>query len=98
MRALSAKGLARADIFYTHTPADALASQTTAGTTVHAGRITPQWVKANTPADALYYVCGPEVFMQEMITGLHAAGVPESRLRREVFGPATTLEDTLNAA
>ncbi|GAN69254.1 NO-inducible flavohemoprotein [Acetobacter orleanensis] len=98
VRSLSAKNVANADIFYTHTPADALASQTTSGTTAHAGRITPQWVKNNSPADAFYYICGPEAFMQDMIAGLHAAGVPEDRLRHEVFGPATTLDDALNAA
>ncbi|WP_395495907.1 NO-inducible flavohemoprotein [Acetobacter sp. KSO5] len=98
VRDLSAKGAIKADVFYTHSTADTLADQAAPGTTAHAGRITPDWVKANTPADAIYYLCGPECFMQEMITGLRAAGVPEDRLRREVFGPATTLDDALNAA
>lgn len=98
VRDLSAKGAITADVFYTHSPADTLAAQAVSGTTPHAGRITPEWVRANTPADAIYYLCGPECFMQEMMTGLCAASVPEDRLRREVFGPATTLDDALNAA
>lgn len=99
VRSLASKGIiASADIFYTHSPAEALAAQTAPGTTAHAGRITPEWVKTNMPADAFYYLCGPEAFMQDMVAGLLAAGIPEDRLRREVFGPATTLDDALNAA
>lgn len=98
VRDLAAQGAIKADVFYTHSPADTLPAQATSGTTAHAGRITPDWVRANTPADAVYYLCGPECFMQDMMTGLRAAGVPEERLRREVFGPATTLDDALNAA
>lgn len=98
VRGLSGKGAIKADIFYTHAPADVAAQHAASGTTAHAGRITPDWVKANTPADALYYICGPDTFMQDMINGLRAAGVPTDRLRHEVFGSATTLEDALHAA
>ncbi|MFT8464444.1 NO-inducible flavohemoprotein [Acetobacter persici] len=98
VRDLSARGVVSADIFYTHGSAEEAASLSTTGTTAHTGRITPEWVRANTPADALYYICGPESFMQDMTSGLSAAGVPADRLRHEVFGSATTLEDALHAA
>ncbi|MCX2561673.1 NO-inducible flavohemoprotein [Acetobacter farinalis] len=98
VRDLAAKGRVKADIFYTGIPADAAASHSAPGTTAHTGHITPEWLRANTAVGALYYICGPDAFMQEMITGLRAAGVPEDRLRHEVFGPATTLEDALHAA
>lgn len=98
VRDLAAKGRVKADIFYTGIPADSAASHSAPGTTAHTGHITPEWLRANTAVDALYYVCGPDAFMQEMITGLRAAGVPEDRLRHEVFGPSTTLEDALHAA
>lgn len=95
IRALAAKGQVKADVFYSHGKPDTAQN---VGTTAHEGRVTAEWVQANTPADALYYICGPEGFMQDMITGLKAAGVPESRLHHEVFGSATTMEDTLSAA
>lgn len=95
IRALAAKGAIKADVFYSHGP---LPAEQTAGTTAHQGRVTVEWVRANTAPDAVYYICGPEGFMQDMISGLKAAGVPENRLRHEVFGPATTVEDTLCAA
>lgn len=99
IRTLAEKGLVRADVFYTHgSTQHATPAPHATGIQVHNGRICPTWVRENTPADAVYYVCGPEGFMQDMISGLKATGVPESRIKHEVFGPATTLEDTLNAA
>ncbi|KAI0820164.1 globin-like protein [Trametes gibbosa] len=41
-------------------------------------------------ADAQYYVCGPEGFMADMIEGLKARGVEESRIHAEVFGAGAT--------
>ena len=95
IRALAAKGVIKADVFYSHGP---LPAEQTGGTTAHQGRVTVEWVCTNTAPDAVYYICGPEGFMQDMISGLKGAGVPENRLRHEVFGPATTVEDTLCAA
>lgn len=97
LHALAAQGVVKADVFYTHaSPANT--AEASSAVQVHEGRITPEWVKANTAEDAVYYICGPEAFMLGMIDGLKAAGVPENRIRHEVFGPATTVEDTLHAA
>jgi nitric oxide dioxygenase len=43
----------------------------------------PGW--AHDQADV--YLCGPVEFMQEQWRALIDAGVPASRLHREVFGP-----------
>lgn len=102
IRALAAKGLVQADVFYTHGaehPAPLATTQPPASAVrTHNGRITPAWVRTNTPAESVFYICGPEEFMEEMISGLQATGVPETHIKYEVFGPATTLEDTMNAA
>ena len=37
--------------------------------------------------DADVYLCGPVAFMQAQWRSLIEAGVPASRLHREVFGP-----------
>ena len=36
-----------------------------------------------------YYMCGPSSFMDSLHNGLVAAGVPESRIHFEAFGPAS---------
>lgn len=97
-RTLAEKGIVQADIFYTHATDVGEAGPSTHTVHTHKGRICTAWVRRNTPADALYYICGPDEFMQDMIAGLKSAGVPESHIRHEVFGPATTLEDALSAA
>ncbi|CAM3221787.1 NO-inducible flavohemoprotein [Filibacter tadaridae] len=38
------------------------------------------------------YVCGPAPFMQAVISGLYANGVPEEKVHFEFFGPAIQLE------
>lgn len=43
----------------------------------------PAWLHA----EANVYMCGPLPFMQEQWLGLVGAGVPVTRLHREVFGP-----------
>ena len=53
------------------------------------GRIDPQWLTQNTRPDvADYYICGPEGFMRQMISGLKAANVSPDRIHYEFFGPA----------
>lgn len=53
------------------------------------GLITADWLRANTPADAAtYFLCGPKPFLRALATGLRDAGVPEARIRYEIFGPA----------
>ena len=56
------------------------------------GRISVEWLKANTPFDtAVFYLCGPRPFLRALVGGLHAAGVPAERLRFEFFGPTDEL-------
>ncbi|WIM98370.1 globin domain-containing protein [Actinoplanes oblitus] len=38
------------------------------------------------PAEAEVYLCGPVPFMREVRAGLHRRGVPDERIRYEVFG------------
>ncbi|WP_237182093.1 hypothetical protein [Roseomonas marmotae] len=53
------------------------------------GRITLDWLKANTPvAEADYYLCGPRPFLRLFVEGLTRLGVPAARIRYEFFGPA----------
>jgi ferredoxin-NADP reductase/MOSC domain-containing protein YiiM/ferredoxin len=39
-----------------------------------------------TPMDSEFYVCGPTPFMADLLTGLHALGVPNGRVHTEAFG------------
>lgn len=56
---------------------------------IRAGRVDPHWlVQISDPAQADYFVCGPVGFMQEMVRGLKAANVPDTRIHHEFFGPA----------
>ncbi|OUI88251.1 dihydropteridine reductase [Acetobacter sp. DmW_043] len=95
VRELAKDGTVQADIFYTRKNDTAAAGQ---NVQTHEGHISAAWLKAHTPADALYYLCGPDAFMQSVIAGLKAEGVPESRIKHEVFGSASTPEDALHAA
>ncbi|MBI0538665.1 NO-inducible flavohemoprotein [Roseomonas sp. KE2513] len=57
-----------------------------------AGRITPDWLRANTPvAEADYYLCGPRPFLRDFAGGLAGMGVPAARIHYEFFGPADEL-------
>lgn len=57
---------------------------------VHTGRVDPNWlVQISDPARADYFICGPTGFMQEMVSGLKAANVPDARIHYEFFGPAS---------
>jgi nitric oxide dioxygenase len=64
------------------------------GITTHAGRMEVSKLPAWAYNDADVYLCGPVAFMQEQWRALLEAGVPVTRLHREVFGPE--LLDYLN--
>ena len=56
------------------------------------GQITIDWLAQNTPLDeAEFYLCGPKPFLSAFVNGLSRAGVPQSRLHYEFFGPADEL-------
>ena len=47
------------------------------------------------PASTLFYVCGPNSLVKACMEGLHSAGVPESRIRIELFNrPPISLVQT----
>ncbi|WP_347140443.1 NO-inducible flavohemoprotein [Paracoccus sp. SSK6] len=55
----------------------------------NAGRITINWLRANTPLDnAEVYLCGPRPFLRHFVTGLKDVGIPANRIHYEFFGPA----------
>jgi len=57
-----------------------------------AGRITPDWLRANTLlAGADYYLCGPRPFLRDLSQVLTPLGVPASQIHYEFFGPADEL-------
>lgn len=57
-----------------------------------AGRITPDWLRANTPlAAADYYLCGPREFLGVFVRTLRELGVPAGQIHYEFFGPADEL-------
>jgi ferredoxin-NADP reductase/MOSC domain-containing protein YiiM len=52
------------------------------------GRLTIETVRsAGIPANADYYLCGPETFMRTLSAGLIARGVPREQITTETFGP-----------
>jgi PAS domain S-box-containing protein len=57
----------------------------------HAGRITVDWLRANTPADADYFICGPVPFLRAFVTGLPPSGVALDRIHYEFFGEVEKL-------
>jgi len=63
-----------------------------------AGRLTMDWVRANTPLnEADYFVCGPLPFLRAFVSGLAKAGVPSERVNYEFFGPVEDLLDDMDA-
>lgn len=63
--------------------------ETGAGGTANSGRITMDWLQANTPlAEADIYLCGPRPFLRHFVTNLRDAGVPADRIHYEFFGPS----------
>ncbi|MEX2649486.1 MAG: 2Fe-2S iron-sulfur cluster-binding protein, partial [Alphaproteobacteria bacterium] len=56
----------------------------------HGGRITIDWMKTVLPSSNYeFYLCGPPPFMESLVGGIEAWGVPEKDVRFEAFGPAT---------
>jgi nitric oxide dioxygenase len=53
----------------------------------HQGRMALSSLGLEQVADANVYLCGPSGFMREQWMALINAGVPASRIHREVFGP-----------
>jgi ferredoxin-NADP reductase len=52
-----------------------------------AGHIAADMIeKLGVPRDADFYVCGPAGFMRDLTVGLTALGIPDERVRAEVFG------------
>ncbi|RFD18840.1 NO-inducible flavohemoprotein [Komagataeibacter melaceti] len=90
IRKLATTGRVRHDVFYSRETA--LETAEDAGTTQHAGRLTPAWLKAQARPDTVYYICGPDGFMREMVAVLKAAGVPDAAIRFEFFGSAADAE------
>ncbi len=85
VRALTGSGSRRATLFYEAPRASDLRGRDFD----RAGRITPEWLRDNTPVhEAEYFVCGPTGFMASCMRGLAGAGVPPDRIHYENFGPA----------
>lgn len=49
-------------------------------------------------ADYDHYMCGPPPFMKAVYGNLRARGVPKERIAYEFFGPASVLEEDVEAA
>jgi nitric oxide dioxygenase len=60
----------------------------------HEGYVTVDWLSGNTPIEeADYYLCGPKPFLAAFVNGLARAGVPQSRIHYEFFGPTDGLSE-----
>lgn len=58
------------------------------------GHVNLELLKQLLPAKELdFYLCGPPPFMTSLFRELQAWGVPESRIRFELFGPASLLTE-----
>lgn len=60
------------------------------------GYIDLPWLKTIAAVDSDFYFCGPVPFMKAVRRALKEWGVPDERIHFEFFGPADSLEDTLN--
>ena len=49
------------------------------------------------PDSAHFYLCGPPTFMEDLISGLRAKGIPVSRIHSEVFGSLPPLTPGLKS-
>ncbi|MET3657235.1 NO-inducible flavohemoprotein [Sporosarcina psychrophila] len=56
------------------------------------GFINRDFLAANVIEGSDIFVCGPTPFMQAVIKGLYALGIPEEKINFEFFGPAEELE------
>lgn len=87
IQALAAKGIVRADIFYsTGLPNKASA---TSGLARHAGRINAEWLSTQIEPNTTYRICGPDQFMLDVIKALKAQGVRTEQIHYEFFGSAS---------
>ncbi|MFE1600118.1 NO-inducible flavohemoprotein [Methylobacterium sp. ID0610] len=57
------------------------------------GLISAEWLTAQAPDTATYYLCGPKPFLAALVNGLRRQGIPDARIRFEFFGPADALDD-----
>ncbi len=58
------------------------------------GHVSVELLKQLLPDQAMdFYLCGPPPFMKSLFQDLRAWGVPESRIRYELFGPASLLTE-----
>jgi len=47
--------------------------------------------KLGVPLDADFYLCGPNMFLKDMTSGLAALGVPSERVHEEIFGAGNSI-------
>ena len=63
------------------------------------GRITPEALEAaGVPIDGVYYLCGPNAFMDALREGLVALGVPAELVHTEIFGAQDAITPGVVAA
>ncbi len=56
----------------------------------HQGRVSIELLKKSLPANNYaFYLCGPGPFMESLVSGLDAWGVPKTDVNFEAFGPST---------
>jgi ferredoxin-NADP reductase len=56
----------------------------------HQGRVSVDLLKTSLPSNNYtYYLCGPGPFMESLVGGLEAWGVPKTDVHFEAFGPST---------
>lgn len=55
------------------------------------GRITVDWLRDHTPADADFMICGPVPFLRDLVSGLAKSGIPSEHIHYEFFGPVDEL-------
>ena len=89
VRAIAARhGATRVSTFY-EAPCDSDAEGLSHDVT---GRISLEWLRRKTPLDtADFYLCGPKPFLRFLVSDLMKAGVSQSRIHYEFFGPADVL-------
>jgi len=81
-------GNGQATIFYEQPRAEDIAGRDYD----HAGLISADWLKANTPvSEADYFLCGPRPFLRALVAALSLSGVASERIHYEFFGPADEL-------
>lgn len=74
---------------------DIVISEPVAGFTGRTGLITAEMVHEMAPPDedTTYYICGPSAMYDLVVPGLLASGIPRRRIRRELYGPPTRVDE-----